>query len=108
NERDHQKIWQWNKEEPVTGNGCVYNFVYGQLLAQRNAQAVCAWDGECTYSQLDELSTKLARHIAQLGVGPEVLVPHCSDKSKWSTVATYAIMKAGGAGVGLSPGHPLS
>ncbi|PGH20058.1 hypothetical protein AJ80_03708 [Polytolypa hystricis UAMH7299] len=108
NERDHQKIWQWNKEEPVAINGCVHDYVYEQVLAQPNAQAVCAWDGEFTYAQLDELSTKLAHHIADLGVGPEVLVPHCFDKSKWSTVSTYAIMKAGGAGVGLSSSHPLS
>ncbi|KAK2612049.1 hypothetical protein QQS21_001898 [Conoideocrella luteorostrata] len=74
--------------------------------AQPHAQAVCAWDGEWTYAQLDDMSTRLAHFLRTLGVGPEVIVPHCFPKSGWAVVTCLAIVKAGGAFVGLDPTHP--
>ncbi|GLB10767.1 nonribosomal peptide synthase [Aspergillus tubingensis] len=73
---------------------------------QPDAQAVCAWDGEWTYSQLDEVSSRLAHYLRALGVGPETVVPHCFPKSGWTIVTCLAILKAGGAFVGLDPTHP--
>ena len=107
NERDHEQIWQWNRNEPKSIPGCVHEYVYRQVLSSPEKQAVSSWDGDFTYAELDRLSNKLAYHLCQLGVRPEVLVPHCFDKSKWSTVTTLAIMKAGGGSVGLSPTHPV-
>ncbi|KNG89441.1 nonribosomal peptide synthase [Aspergillus nomiae NRRL 13137] len=108
NDQDRAQIFEWNKAEPVAESGCVHEYFYEQVKKQPDAQAVCAWDGEYTYSQLDVLSEKLAHHLAKLGAGPEVLIPHCFEKSKLATVTMVAIMKSGGAGVGLSSAHPLS
>ncbi|KAH8667321.1 hypothetical protein BGZ60DRAFT_564547 [Tricladium varicosporioides] len=108
NTRDRQQVWEWNSQEIVAAKGVVHDYFHQQVLAQPDALAVVSWDGEFTYHELDRLSTRLAFYLAYRGVGPEVLVPHCFDKSKWSTVVTVAIMKAGGAGVGLSPSHPKS
>ncbi|GAB1200474.1 hypothetical protein APSETT444_009847 [Aspergillus pseudonomiae] len=108
NDQDRAQIFEWNKAEPVAESGCVHEYFYDQVKKQPDAQAVCAWDGEYTYSQLDVLSEKLAHHLAKLGAGPEVLIPHCFEKSKLATVTMVAIMKSGGAGVGLSSAHPLS
>ncbi|KAE8392552.1 hypothetical protein BDV23DRAFT_54358 [Aspergillus alliaceus] len=107
-EKDRAQIFEWNKVEPVGESGCVHEYFYEQVSKQPDAQAVCAWDGEYTYSQLDLLSEKLAHHLAQLGAGPEVLIPHCFEKSKLATVTMLAIMKSGSAGVGLSSAHPIS
>ncbi|KAE8382027.1 hypothetical protein BDV26DRAFT_49940 [Aspergillus bertholletiae] len=108
NEQDRAQIFEWNKAEPVAESGCVHDYFYDQVKKQPEAQAVCAWDGEYTYSQLDLLSEKLAHHLAKLGAGPEVLIPHCFEKSRLATVTMVAIMKSGSAGVGLSSAHPLS
>ncbi|KAE8368382.1 hypothetical protein BDV27DRAFT_154089 [Aspergillus caelatus] len=108
NEQDRAQIFEWNKVEPIAESGCVHEYFYDQVKKQPDAQAVCAWDGEYTYSQLDLLSEKLAHHLAKLGAGPEVLIPHCFEKSKLATVTMVAIMKSGSAGVGLSSAHPLS
>ncbi|OGM44001.1 nonribosomal peptide synthase [Aspergillus bombycis] len=108
NDQDRAQIFEWNKAEPVVESGCVHEYFYDQVKKQPDAQAVCAWDGEYTYSQLDLLSEKLAHHLVKLGAGPEVLIPHCFEKSKLATVTMVAIMKSGGAGVGLSSAHPLS
>ncbi|QMW34815.1 hypothetical protein F9C07_2280446 [Aspergillus flavus] len=108
NEQDRAQIFEWNKIEPVAESGCVHEYFYDQAKKQPDAQAVCAWDGEYTYSELDLLSEKLAHHLAKLGAGPEVLIPHCFEKSRLATVTMVAIMKSGSAGVGLSSAHPLS
>lgn len=106
-EHDREQIERWNSNEPKTIPGCVHDHVYRQVLCSPEKQAIHSWDGDFSYAELDELSNKFAYYLYGLGVGPEVLVPHCFDKSKWSAVTTLAIMKAGGASVGLSPAHPL-
>ncbi|KAK3216152.1 hypothetical protein GRF29_8g2302175 [Pseudopithomyces chartarum] len=105
---DRQELWEWNKEVPAAVERCVHDFVVEQARAQPDAPAICAWDGEMTYSELDALSTKLAGHLVQLGVKPESLVPLCFEKSMWAVVAMLAVLKAGGAFVPLDPDHPAS
>ncbi|CAG7953676.1 unnamed protein product [Penicillium nalgiovense] len=105
-EQDRYQIFGWNHKEPVAALGVVHEYFYAQVLQRPDAQAVCAWDGEYTYAELNHLSEKLAYHLAHLGAGPEVLIPHCFAKSKLATVTMLAIMKSGSAGVGLSASHP--
>ncbi|KAJ6023763.1 AMP-dependent synthetase/ligase [Penicillium herquei] len=105
-EEDREQIFAWNKDEPVAAPGVVHDYIYAKAKQQPDAPAVCAWDGEYTYSELDHLSEKLAHYLARIGAGPEVLIPHCFPKSKLATVAMLAIMKSGSAGVGISAAHP--
>jgi amino acid adenylation domain-containing protein/non-ribosomal peptide synthase protein (TIGR01720 family) len=70
--------------------------------------AVRGWDADFSYAQLDAAATALARHLQDLGVGPEVFVPLCFEKSAWTVVAQVAVLKAGGAFVNLDPDHPES
>lgn len=81
-----------------------------EAVARSNAhaEAVCAWDGSLTYSNLNYLSSLAARRLGKLGVGPGVYVPFAFEKSLWTVVATLAILKAGGAFVPLDPNHPTS
>ncbi|KAK7911863.1 hypothetical protein PG985_014344 [Apiospora marii] len=73
---------------------------------QPEAEAISSWDGSWTYQALDEVSTRLAHHLRSLGVGPEMVVPHCFHKSACAAITMLAISKAGGAFVGLDPAHP--
>ena len=84
----------------------MHALVEERCRAQPDAPAVCAWDGDFTYGELDALSSALAAHLAERGVGPEVFVPLCFEKSRWTTVALLGVMKAGGAFVLLDPSHP--
>ncbi|KAK1912672.1 hypothetical protein P3342_004608 [Pyrenophora teres f. teres] len=105
---DRQQLWAWNAELPLAVDRCVHDLFTEQALARPNAPAVCAWDGELTYGELEALSTKLAGHLVQLGVKPEDVVPLCFEKSMWTVVAMLAVLKAGGAFVPLDPDHPAS
>ncbi|KAK4139158.1 uncharacterized protein C8A04DRAFT_40942 [Dichotomopilus funicola] len=75
----------------------VHDMFARQAASTPSALAVSAWDGPWTYAELDELSSKLARHLQGLGVGPETFVPFAFEKSKW----------AGGACVPLDPAQPI-
>lgn len=105
---DHCKnqIWTWNREIPETINDCVHQVIERQAKARPDAAAICAWDGEFSYAELDELSGRLATYLMSLGITPETLVPTCFDKSAWTVIAMLAILKAGGACVPLDATHP--
>ncbi|KAE8832659.1 hypothetical protein HRS9122_08372 [Pyrenophora teres f. teres] len=106
--KDVDKIWAWNKDVPPAVDRCIHDLFTERALARPSAHAICAWDGEMTYGQLDALSTKLAGHLVQLGVKPEDVVPLCFEKSMWTVVAMLAVLKAGGAFAPLDPDHPAS
>ncbi|KAH1908176.1 hypothetical protein KXV58_006201, partial [Aspergillus fumigatus] len=86
---------------------CMHEIVQEQVALHPDAPAICSWDGDLTYGELDALAHRLAHHLATLGIGPEVMVPLCFDKSTWAIVAMLAVLKAGGVCVPLGPSHPV-
>jgi non-ribosomal peptide synthetase component F/aryl carrier-like protein len=107
---DVEEIRQWHsKLEPMSAvEECVHKIISQQAADAPDRQAIFAWDGSCTYRELDEMTDALASHLIEKGVGVESFVPVCFEKSIWAVVAMVAILKAGGAYVPLSPEHPLS
>jgi amino acid adenylation domain-containing protein len=59
-----------------------------------------------TYRQLNERANQLAHHLRSLGVGPEVRVGICMDRSIELVLGMLAVLKAGGAYVPLDPSYP--
>ncbi|KAJ3536859.1 hypothetical protein NM208_g6548 [Fusarium decemcellulare] len=100
-EKDLKRIWEWNKQVPETLEQCIHTIFAQRVKEHPGAPAICAWDGDLTYTQLDELSTKLAHHLISLGLTTGSLVPLCLEKSVWMSVAVLGVMKAGGASVAL-------
>lgn len=92
---DKCQVLEWNSNTLKTRETCVPEVFAKQVKLHPKAQAVCAWDGELTYQELDKLSDRLAYYLVLLGVGPEKLVPLCFDKSCWAVVAMLSVMKAG-------------
>ncbi|PYH42447.1 amino acid adenylation [Aspergillus saccharolyticus JOP 1030-1] len=106
--RDMNDLLQWNSRIPEATEDCVHNLIAQNTLLNPKAQAVCAWDGSLTYAELDNISSRLAAHLMDAGVGPEVFVPLCFEKSMWTIVAMLATMKAGGAFVPMDASQPTS
>ena len=104
--RDLQDIKDWNRVLPEVIDRVVQDQIAEQTLQNPDALAICAWDGNVTYGELDVLSTRLANHLVALGVGSEVKVGLCFDKSKWNVISMYAVLKAGGTCVQLLPTYP--
>lgn len=97
---------EWNSAIPPVVERCIHDIVEERVQTDPEAQAVCAWDGELTYRELNDLSVHLASHLVNLGVGPEKVVPLCFEKSMWTVVAMLSVLKAGGTFVLLDPGLP--
>ncbi|PHH65592.1 hypothetical protein CDD81_2027 [Ophiocordyceps australis] len=106
---DMDQVLQWHDAlEPMDiTNACAHQLISQTAAQTPDQEAIFAWDGTCTYGELDRMATHLASFLACQGVGPESLVPVCFEKSMWIVVAILAIQKAGGAYVPLSPEHPL-
>lgn len=76
------RLVSWNEASPVDAvERCVHHVIADHVAQQPGAEAVCAWDGSLTYLELDRAAARLAARLVGCGVGPEVLVPLCFDKS---------------------------
>jgi amino acid adenylation domain-containing protein len=104
--QDRMQVFDWNKAKPTVINSCVHDIVKVRADERMDALAVCSWDADLTYRKLDSLSLRLAHHLVSLGVGPEVTVPFCFDKSAYAVISMLAILRAGGACTALSPAYP--
>lgn len=102
-----RQLEAWNPGPPKAVESCVHELIYQRSMSQPQAPAVCAWDGNFSYGELDALSSTLASHLASQGVGREVLVPVYFEKSRWTVVAMLGVMKAGGAFILLDISHPI-
>ncbi|CAG8909360.1 unnamed protein product [Penicillium egyptiacum] len=105
-ELDLNQVLKWNSGFPKIETRSVTALIQAQMHAQPHAPAICSWDGNFTYQQLDRLSNRLAHHLIDFNVGPEVFVLYCFPKSAMTIISMLAIIKAGGAGVPLDPEYP--
>jgi amino acid adenylation domain-containing protein/thioester reductase-like protein len=102
---DLTEIWVRNGAVPTLVERCVDELVEERTQSQPEAIAVCAWDGQLTYGELERLSARLASHLGSLkGIG--MLIPLCFEKSMWTTVAILGVLKLGKAFVLLDPSLP--
>ena len=65
--------------------------------AHPNATAVVLGGQALTYAELNRRANRLAHRLRPMGVGPEVMVGCCLERSLGLIVALVAILKAGGA-----------
>ena len=93
-----EQMLAWNAM-PAKLEECVHHRFKEQVGARPDAPAIRAFDGDFTYAELDAAAESLAHFLVELGIGPEVFVPTCFDKSCYTIVAMLAVLKAGGAAV---------
>ena len=104
------QVEQWNEASLPIVDSCIHGLIERHVKQKPDAEAVHGWDASFTFIQLDEYTTRLAKHLVGLGVGKNTrtLVPLCFEKSSWTIVAMLAVLKAGGAFVLLDCSHPVS
>ncbi|KAH7371925.1 hypothetical protein BKA66DRAFT_590359 [Pyrenochaeta sp. MPI-SDFR-AT-0127] len=105
-EEDRTVIRNWNTTAPAPLRSCIHELVQDRHKSQPDTIAICAWDGDLTYRSLWTQSQQVAYYLVSQGVGPEVKVGICMDKSRWSAVSMLAILQAGGTVVPLGTQHP--
>ncbi|KAI3334062.1 hypothetical protein F4824DRAFT_469669 [Ustulina deusta] len=103
---DLEKIQNWTAMDPTPVDSCLHDLILEQCSLRPNEMAICSWDGNLTYKELDDLSLRLANFLMELGVGPETFVLSCFEKSTWAIVARLAILRAGGAYISVFASDP--
>ena len=84
----------------------VHQLFEAQVERAPEAVALVFEGEELTYRDLNRRANQLAHHLQSQGVGPEVLVAICLNRSLEMIVALLAVLKAGGAYVPLDPSYP--
>jgi len=103
----HQLLVEWNdtkREYPK--DKCIPGLFEEQAEKTPDAAAVVFEGEQLTYGELNARANQLAHHLRKLGVGPEVLVGICVERSLEMVVGLLGILKAGGAYVPLDPEYP--
>ncbi|EEY22270.1 HC-toxin synthetase [Verticillium alfalfae VaMs.102] len=104
---DRELIWTWNEHVPEPVDTCLHDLIHQRAMTQPNAPALCCWDGEMSYCELDAASSSLASYLVDnLGIAAGSMVPLCFEKSRWAVVSMVAVLKAGAAFVPLDPAQP--
>lgn len=104
---DITTIASWQEMDDMTTVESTVHDVFGQQVALcPSSIAISGWDGEMTYLELDDLSTRLAKCLVSRGVKQGEVVPVCFEKSKWAIVAALGVSKAGGAVAQLGISQP--
>jgi non-ribosomal peptide synthetase component F len=102
-----QLLIDWNDTSSnYPRNRCVHQLFEQQVEQSPDAVAVVYEDEQLTYRQLNTRANQLAHYLKSFGVGPEVLVGICLERSLEMIIALMGILKAGGAYVPLDPEYP--
>ncbi|KAI1214321.1 lysergyl peptide synthetase subunit 1 [Annulohypoxylon truncatum] len=100
-------LYERNRSIVAPLDNCLHYVIHQHSLDFPDSPAVCAWDGDFTYRQLDQLSSSLANELISQGIGPEVVIPVLLEKTCWTPVAMIAVLKSGASFVLMDASHPL-
>jgi amino acid adenylation domain-containing protein len=99
-------LHEWNQTRADYPRACLHELIADRAAATPDAIAVQFEDTRLTYAELDGSANQLAHHLQGLGVGPEVLVGICVERSAQMVVGLLGILKAGGGYVPIDPAYP--
>lgn len=103
---EQQLLVDWHPTRQESSNRCIHQLFEAQVEKSPEAIAVICNNEQLTYKQLNDRSNQLAHYLRKLGVGSEVLVGICIERSLEMVVGLLGILKAGGAYVPLDPAYP--
>ncbi len=103
----HQLLVEWNDTAvDYPRDQCIHQLFEQQVERTPEAVPVVLGEQQLTYRELNLRANRLAHHLISLGVGPEVLVGICLERSLELVIGLLGILKAGGAYVPLDPSYP--
>ena len=102
----HTILREWNDTARAVAGTTLPELFAAQVARTPAADAVVFEDDRLSYGELDARSSQLAHHLRGLGVGPEVVVGLCIERSLAMLVGLLGILKAGGAYLPLDPDYP--
>jgi amino acid adenylation domain-containing protein len=101
-----QVLGTWNHTERAYADAPAHALFAEWVRRAPDATALLAGREAVSYAELDRRASVLARHLRELGVGPETPVGLCMERTPELLVGVLGIWKAGGAYVPLDPAYP--
>ncbi|MGH7829540.1 MAG: AMP-binding protein, partial [Candidatus Binatia bacterium] len=103
----HQRLTEWNgTKRDFRNDKRIQELFEEQVERSPDAVAVVFGNEQLTYGELNRRANQLAHYLQKLGVGPDVLVGICTERSLETVVGMLGILKAGGAYVPIDPDYP--
>ncbi|WP_277965037.1 amino acid adenylation domain-containing protein, partial [Pseudomonas sp. RIT-To-2] len=102
-----QIVQGWNRTDAdYPAQQCLTSLIEAQVQRSPDAVALLFGEQRLSYGELNQRANRLAHHLRERGVGPDVLVGIAAERSLEMVVGLLAILKAGGAYVPLDPEYP--
>jgi amino acid adenylation domain-containing protein len=102
-----QVLYDWNTTETeYPKEQCVHQLFEAQAHRTPDAVALVFEEQSLSYAELNIRANRLAHHLIDLGIRPDVRVAIGVERSLEMVVGLLAILKAGGAYVPLDPAYP--
>ncbi|HSP80286.1 MAG TPA: amino acid adenylation domain-containing protein, partial [Myxococcaceae bacterium] len=106
-EERRQLLVEWNGAAGLAPETlCAHQLFEAQVARTPDAVALSFEGRRLTYAELERRANQLAWHLRALGVGPEVVVGLCVERSPELVVGLLGILKAGAAWLPLDPSYP--
>jgi len=104
----HQLVVDWNRTDAEFPEARpVQELFEMQCTENPGAVAVVLGEEQWTYQEIDRRANQCASYLRRMGVGAEVLVGVCMERSVEMVVSLLGILKAGGAYLPIDPSYPL-
>jgi amino acid adenylation domain-containing protein/non-ribosomal peptide synthase protein (TIGR01720 family) len=105
--RERRQLLDWNKTDTeFSSDKCLHQLFEAQAQRTPNAIALSFRQQHLTYRELDRRTNQLAHYLQARGVGPDVVVAICVERSMEMVIGVLGILKAGGAYLPLDPTYP--
>ena len=104
-EREHL-LTVLNRTASVQPIECIHHAIEAIAAAHPNRPAVACAGRRWTYAELNARANQLSQALRRRGVGPDVPVGLCLERSGEMIVGLLGILKAGGAYVPVTPNLP--
>jgi amino acid adenylation domain-containing protein len=106
-EERQRLLVEWNDTRTEPPQEARAHRLLEQVVEQRpDAVAVSFESSQLTYRELNQRANQMAYQLRALGVGPEMRVGICMERSLEMVVGLLGIMKSGAAYVPLDPTYP--
>jgi amino acid adenylation domain-containing protein/non-ribosomal peptide synthase protein (TIGR01720 family) len=102
-----QILEEWNETRRELPEATLVELFEEQVRRTPAAVAVACGEEELSYRELNQRANQLARYLKETGVGPEVIVGFCLERSLEMVIGLLGVLKAGGAYLPLNPDYPL-
>ncbi len=106
---EKMRLVEWNSTPASFPNPILLHHIFDKQRALTPQACALEFEGKrLTYDELNLQSTKVANFLRSQGIGPEMTVAICMERSLELVVGILGILKSGAAYVPMDPDYPQS